>query len=116
MPKDVVSRDFTINLHKRLFNIGAKKRAPRAIKEIRKFAAMNMATAEKDVRIDATVNKAVWSTGIAVVPSRMRIRVSRLRQTGEGKERKFYTVVSHVAVPRKELRHMKTVTVEEQAE
>ncbi len=33
-----VTRDYTINLHKRVHDIAFKKRAPRAVKEIRKFA------------------------------------------------------------------------------
>lgn len=36
-----------------------KKRAPRAISEIRKFATKMMGT--KDVRVDVKLNKAVWS-------------------------------------------------------
>lgn len=39
-----------------------KKRAPRAIKEIRKFAVKEMGT--PDVRIDTRLNKAVWSKGV----------------------------------------------------
>ena len=39
-----VTRDYTINLHKRLHGIQFKKRAPRAIREIRKFAAAEMFT------------------------------------------------------------------------
>merc|ERR1712173_354296 len=35
---EVVTREYTINLHKRLHTIGFKYRAPRAIKEIKKFA------------------------------------------------------------------------------
>jgi large subunit ribosomal protein L31e len=29
---EVVTREYTINLHRRIFGIGSKKRAPRAIK------------------------------------------------------------------------------------
>jgi ribosomal protein L31E len=57
--KDVVTREYTINLGKRLHSITFKKRAPRAIKEIKKFAAKQMGT--KDVRVDVKLNKAVWS-------------------------------------------------------
>jgi large subunit ribosomal protein L31e len=57
--KDVVTREYTINLHKRLRDISFKKRAPRAIKEIKKFAAKHMNT--KDVRVDVKLNKAVWA-------------------------------------------------------
>lgn len=59
---EVVTREFTINLHKRLHGIGFKKRAPRAIKEIRKFAEKQMGT--PDVRIDTRLNKSLWSKGI----------------------------------------------------
>ena len=33
-----VTRDYTINLHKRLHAIQFKKRAPRAVREIKRFA------------------------------------------------------------------------------
>jgi len=36
--EDVVTREYTINLHKRIHGVTFKKRAPRAIAEIRKFA------------------------------------------------------------------------------
>lgn len=62
---DVVTRVYTINMHKRLHNIGFKKRAPRAVKEIRKFAAQQMGT--QDVRIDTRLNKFIWSKGIRFV-------------------------------------------------
>lgn len=39
-----VTRDYTINLHKRLHKITFKRKAPRAIKEIVAFAQKNMLT------------------------------------------------------------------------
>ena len=56
--KKAVTREYTINLHKRLHNITFKKKAPRAVKEIRKFAQQHMKTS--DVRLDVKLNKAVW--------------------------------------------------------
>ena len=41
---------------------GFKRRAPRAIKAIKKFAYKQMKT--PDVRIDTKLNKAVWARGI----------------------------------------------------
>ena len=41
---------------------GFKRRAPRAIKEIKKFAEKMMGT--PDVRVDTNLNKHVWSKGI----------------------------------------------------
>lgn len=57
--KDAVTREYTINLNKRLHKKNFKKKAPRAITEIRKFASNAMGT--KDVRVDVKLNKAVWS-------------------------------------------------------
>lgn len=54
---EVITREYTINLHKRLHGIGFKKRSPRAIKEIRKFAMKQMGT--PDVRLDTHLNKQV---------------------------------------------------------
>jgi hypothetical protein len=39
---DVVAREYTIHLHKRVFGVSFKKRAPRAVKEIKKFATQAM--------------------------------------------------------------------------
>ena len=62
---EVVTREYTVNLHKRLHGVGFKKRAPRAIKEIKKFAVKQMGT--PDVRIEARLNKYLWSKGIKLV-------------------------------------------------
>ena len=43
-PLEPVTRDYTVNLHKRLQKIAFKRRAPRAIKELVKFAQTNMFT------------------------------------------------------------------------
>ena len=45
-----------------LLQSGFKRRAPRAIKEIRKFANKMMGT--EDVRIEQRLNKHIWSQGI----------------------------------------------------
>ena len=50
---DLITRDYTVNLHKRLHGITFKKKAPRAIREIKKFAEFHMKTA--DVRAGAEV-------------------------------------------------------------
>uniref|UniRef100_A0A5S6QMK4 Large ribosomal subunit protein eL31 n=1 Tax=Trichuris muris TaxID=70415 RepID=A0A5S6QMK4_TRIMR len=94
--KDVVTREYTINLHKRIYGIGFKKRAPRAIKEIRKFARQQMGT--EDVRIDTRLNKFLWSRGIRNVPFRIRVRLSRRRNEDEDSPHKMYTLVTYVHV------------------
>lgn len=79
--KEVVTREYTVNLHKRLHSLNFKKRAPRAIKEIKAFASKVMGT--KDVRIDVNLNKAVWKQGVRNVPNRVRIVISRRRNDDE---------------------------------
>ena len=88
--QQLVTRDYTINLHKRLHKTAFKKRAPKAIKEITAFAKNIMGTA--DVRIDTNLNKKVWSKGVRNVPVRIRVRLSRKRNEDEEAKEK----VSHV--------------------
>lgn len=42
---DIATRDYTIHMSKRLYGVTFKKRAPRAIAEIKKFATKAMGTA-----------------------------------------------------------------------
>merc|ERR1712058_163766 len=56
---EVITKECTIHMHKRIHGIGFKRRAPRTIKEIRKFAEKMMGT--PDVRIDIRLNKHIWS-------------------------------------------------------
>ncbi|KAH8375263.1 hypothetical protein KR200_004043 [Drosophila serrata] len=115
---EVVTRECTIHLAKRVHNIGFKKRAPRAIKEIRKFAEREMGTT--DVRIDTRLNKHIWSKGIRCVqtsvrlsvafflityafafrstPFRVRVRLARRRNDDEDSPNKLYTYVTYVPV------------------
>lgn len=53
--KDTATREYTINLHRRIHGIGFKKRAPRAIQEVRKFAKKMMGT--EDVRVNVRLNE-----------------------------------------------------------
>ena len=95
--KDVVTREYTIHLHKYIHGIGFKRRAPRAIKAIKAFAKKQMKT--NDVRIDTDLNKFVWSKGIRNVPFRVRVRLSRRRNEDDDAKNELYTLVSciHVA-------------------
>ena len=93
---EVVTREYTVNLHKRLHSIGFKYRAPRAVKELKKFAEKQMGT--HDVRIDTRLNKHIWSQGVRNVPFRVRVRLARLRNEDEDSVHKLYTLVTHVNV------------------
>lgn len=72
---EVVTREYTINIHKRIHEVSFKKRAPRAPNEIRKFAMKEMGT--PDVRTDTRLNKAIWAKRIRNVPYCIRVRLSR---------------------------------------
>merc|ERR1711909_23447 len=111
---EVVTREYTWDLHKRLHGIGFKYRAPRAVKEIKKFAEKQMDT--KDVRIDTRLNKAIWSQGVRGVPFRMRIRLARLRNEDEDSIHKLYTLVTHVQVAKGAFKGLQTENVETSAE
>jgi large subunit ribosomal protein L31e len=93
---EIVTRDYTIHMSKRLYGITFKKRAPRAIREIKKFALKEMGT--KDCRIDASLNKYVWAQGVKGVKSRIRVRLSRRRNDNEDAKEVLYTLCSHVEV------------------
>jgi large subunit ribosomal protein L31e len=93
---DLVSRDYTINLKRRVGKVSFKKRAPRAVKEIRAFAQLVMKT--KDVRLDQKLNKYVWSFGIKNIPTRVRVRLSRKRNEDEEAEEKLFTLAQLVEV------------------
>lgn len=97
---DLVTRDYTIILLKLLTknrkSPSFKKRAPRAIKEIKKFAHKMMGT--KDVRVDTKLNKYVWSRGVKGVPTRVRVRLSRKRNEDEDADEKLYTLAQLVEV------------------
>merc|ERR1711993_42173 len=94
--KEVVTREYTVNLHKRIHKIGRKFRAPKAVKAIRSFALREMGT--QDVRIDADLNKQLWTNGSANVPKRIRVRLARKRNDDEESVHKLYTLVSWVPV------------------
>ncbi|EHA49834.1 60S ribosomal protein L31, variant 2 [Pyricularia oryzae] len=106
---DVVAREYTIHLHKRLHGATFKKRAPKAIKEIKDFATKAMGTS--DVRVDPQLNKKVWEQGVKGVPYRIRVRISRRRNDSEDAKEKLYSYVQ--AVNTKNPKGLHTVLVDE---
>jgi large subunit ribosomal protein L31e len=111
--------------------VSFKKRAPRAIKEIRAFAEKAMVSSDKetlthtshilisplqgtsDVRLDPQLNKKVWESGIKGVPFRLRVRISRKRNDEEGAKEKLYSYVQAVNV--KNPKGLQTAVVEDSA-
>ncbi|OMJ08413.1 60S ribosomal protein L31 [Smittium culicis] len=106
---EVVTREYTIHLHKYVHGSSFKKRTPKAIKAIREFAVKAMGT--KDVRIDPSLNKAVWSRGVKHVATRMRIRLARCRNDDSSAKEKLYTLASFVPVS--SFKGLETETIDE---
>ncbi|CAG8636115.1 7149_t:CDS:2 [Ambispora gerdemannii] len=106
---DVVTRDYTIHLHKAVFGRSFKYRAPQAVKAIKTFAKKHMGTS--DVRLDPQLNKEIWKQGIRNVPRRMRLRLSRKRNDEEDAKEKLYTYVQYVPVLN--FKGLETTVVEE---
>jgi large subunit ribosomal protein L31e len=89
--------DTTINIHKLAHRIQFKRKAARAVTEIKKWVAKMMRT--PDVRVDPKLNQFVWSHGVRNLPHRVRVRISRKRNEEEGaKQGEFYSLVQHVHV------------------
>ncbi|PPQ82982.1 hypothetical protein CVT24_012102, partial [Panaeolus cyanescens] len=108
--QDVVSREYTIHLHKRVHGRSFKKRAPWAVKSVIDFAQKTMGT--KDVRIDPKLNQAVWAQGIKTVPHRIRVKLERKRNDDDNATEKLFTYVSHVPVT--SFKGLQTVVVDSQ--
>ena len=87
-----------------------KKRAPKAIRAIKEFAKKTMGT--RDVRLDVSVNKYVWSKGVRSVPHRIRVNLTRKANEDEDAREKMYTLVTYVPV--ETFKGLSTKVVEEQ--
>ncbi|CAL5440155.1 unnamed protein product [Camellia sinensis] len=119
--EEVVTREYTLNLHKRVHHqppqalaqlITLKMAAPNAIKEIRKFAQKAMGT--KDVRVDVKLNKHIWSRGIRSVPRRIRVCIARKRNDDEDAKEEFYSLVTVAEIPLEGLKGLGTKVIDEE--
>jgi large subunit ribosomal protein L31e len=121
-----------LTMGSKVHGVSFKKRAPRAIKEIRDFATKAMVwirvmrffhptmssdaddstpQGTGDVRLDPQLNKKVWESGIKGVPFRLRVRISRKRNDEEGAKEKLYSYVQAVNV--KNPKGLQTTVVED---
>nr|XP_055191849.1 60S ribosomal protein L31-like [Nyctereutes procyonoides] len=101
---EVVTREYTINIHKRIHGVGFKKRAPPALREIWKSVMKKMGTS--DVRIDTRL----WAKGISSVPYHIPVRLSRKCNKDEDSPNKLYTLVTYALVTT--LKNLQTVKAE----
>lgn len=92
-----------------MHGVSFKKRAPKAVKEIKKFAKLHMGT--DDVRLDPKLNQEIWKRGIKGVPFRLRLRISRRRNEEEDAKNPLFSYVEPVIVASAKGLH--TVVVDE---
>jgi large subunit ribosomal protein L31e len=104
-------RDPTSYQHFLMSGSTFKKKAPNAIKEIRKFAQKAMGTT--DIRIDVKLNKHIWSSGIRSVPRRVRVRIARKRNDEEDAKEELYSLVTVAEIPAEGLKGLGTKVVDD---
>ena len=79
---DFEERVVTVPLRK--VNAEAKhKRADKAMSLVRQHLAKGFAVDESDVRLDPSINEAVWERGRSKPPSKLRVRAARFDEDGE---------------------------------
>ncbi len=68
-----LERVMTIPLRK-VMDVPRTKRAPIAIKHVRKFVAKHMKTPLEMVWLDNHINEAIWARGIQKPPNKIRVK------------------------------------------
>jgi large subunit ribosomal protein L31e len=88
---DTKERTTIINLHRRLYKVQFKKKAPEAVKQLKRYARATFFT--QDVRIDAGLNMHLWRNGIRNLDRRVNVVLERKKNQDEEAKEKFYTLV-----------------------
>ena len=60
-----------------------QKRADKAMTLVREHLATQFSVAEEAVRLDPSINEAVWERGRSKPPSKLRVRAARFDEEGE---------------------------------
>ena len=60
-----------------------QQRADYAMKVIRAHLAQHFNVEESEVRLDSSINEAVWERGRSKPPSKLRVRAPRFEEAGE---------------------------------
>jgi large subunit ribosomal protein L31e len=61
----------------------AHRRADKALSIVREHLAKHFSVDEDDVRLDPSINEAVWDRGRSKPPSKLRVRAARFVEEGE---------------------------------
>lgn len=89
---EVVTREYTVNIHKCIYEVSFKKNAPWALKKIQKFTMKEMGTL--DMGIVTRLNKATGANGIRNAPYRICVWLSRKYNEDKDSPNKFYMLVT----------------------
>jgi large subunit ribosomal protein L31e len=85
-------RQTIIHLHKKLHKVTFKRKAPRAVKEIKEYARKTMFT--NDVRVDPELNQELWRNGVRNIDRRIEVVMERKKnEEDEDTKEKMYTLV-----------------------
>ena len=79
MNDDMIERIYTIPLRD-VKKLPRTKRAPVAMRYIRKFVSRHMKVNEKNVLIDTDVNNLVWNRGREHIPSKVKVKTLKFRE------------------------------------
>ena len=63
--------------------VPSHERADRAVTLVRNHLARSFNVEPEEVRLDASINDAVWERGQANPPSKLRVRAARFEEAGE---------------------------------
>nr|UXY86833.1 60S ribosomal protein L31 [Cryptomonas paramecium] len=73
MQRKFLKLECTINLHKKLYKVNFKKRAARALFEVKKFVKQLLNV--KQIKVDPNLNKKIWEKGRRYAPFKIRVRI-----------------------------------------
>ncbi|KAG7036577.1 60S ribosomal protein L31 [Cucurbita argyrosperma subsp. argyrosperma] len=120
MASEVVTREYTVNLHKRLHGWASslhivlilKAHSRRRHRRLSRNSESLLGTT--DVRVDVKLNKHTWSRGIRSVPRRVRVRIARKRNDEEDAKEEFYSLVTVSEVPAEGFKGLDTKVIDEE--
>jgi large subunit ribosomal protein L31e len=79
--KEGETKEYIVPLRKKFLKTPKYKRAPKAIKALKKFVARNMKLRDRDLRkvkIDKYLNEEIWFRGIRKPPVKIKIKVKKI--------------------------------------
>ncbi|KAL5208602.1 hypothetical protein ABZP36_033037 [Zizania latifolia] len=101
---EVVTREYTINLHKRLHGwYRLPTSLPFPLRKRVHFPSF----------VPLALNKAIWTNGIRSVPRRVRVRIARKRNDEEDAKEELYSLVTVAEIPAEGLKGLGTKVVED---